>query len=398
MEASRWGAEERREIGAARAVVAALPWIVTPVVTAIRVHRSQSLDDESDTPPENPPKVSVVIPARNEARNIERCLRSVLSNDYPQFDVVVVDDQSSDGTGDIARSIAAKDARARVIETGSPPEGWFGKQWACQTGASASAGDIILFADADTVQSSDLITRSVNTIQRRNADLFSILGRQELGSFWERVIQPQVFGIMSVRYGGTESITGSRFVADKIANGQCLFVRRDTYEQLGGHALVKSHVADDLMMAQRYFARGKRVVAAEGLNQLSTRMYTSLRELVRGWGKNVFAGGRDAVPFGWFGRLLFPFLLLSAPMFSLAPALVLVASLVLSLPSEVVLWAVITQVALFLWWGYVYWQIDESILYALLSPLGALVIFYIFTRAALRGQRVVWKDRTYISR
>ena len=398
MEAARWGAGEKHEIGSALAVAAALPWIVTPIVTAIRVHRSKSLDDESDTPPENPPKVSVVIPARNEARNIERCLRSVLSNDYPRFDVVVVDDQSSDGTGDIARSIAAKDARARVIETGSPPEGWFGKQWACQTGAGASAGDIILFADADTVQSSDLITRAVNTIQRRNADLFSILGRQELGSFWERVIQPQVFGIMSVRYGGTESITGSRFVADKIANGQCLFVRRDTYEQLGGHALVKSHVADDLMMAQRFFARGKRVVAAEGLNQLSTRMYTSLGELVRGWGKNVFAGGRDAVPLGWFGRLLFPFLLLSAPMFSLAPALVLVASLVVSLPSDVVLWAVIAQVALFLWWGYVYWQIDESVLYALLSPLGALVIFYIFTRAALRGQRVVWKDRTYISR
>ena len=370
---------------------------MTPVVTAIRVRHSKSLDDESETPPPVPPKVSVVIPARNEARNIERCLRSVLSNDYPAFDVVVVDDQSSDGTGDIARTIASQDSRARVIETGSPPEGWFGKQWACQTGANATESEIILFADADTVQSSDLITRSVNAIGRRNADLFSILGRQELGSFWERLIQPQVFGIMSVRYGGTESITNSRFVFDKIANGQCLFVRRDTYESLGGHSLVKSHVADDLMMAQRYFARGKRVVAAEGMNQLSTRMYTSLGELVRGWGKNVFAGGRDAVPFGVLGRLAFPFLLLSAPMFNLLPALVLLAAVFMTLPASVVLWAVIAQAALLVWWGYVYWQIGESPLYALLSPLGALVVAYIFTRAILRGQRVVWKDRAYIS-
>ncbi|HXV15282.1 MAG TPA: glycosyltransferase, partial [Gemmatimonadaceae bacterium] len=256
------------------ALLAALPWIVTPIVTAIRVLGSKSLDDASAAPPENPPLVSVVIPARNEARNIERCLRSVLSNDYPRFEVVVVNDGSTDATGDIAQSIAATDNRARVIETEGLPEGWFGKQWACETGARATSGEIILFADADTTQSSDLITRSVNAMLRRNADLFSVLGRQELGTFWERLIQPQIFTIMSVRYGGTESITRSRFVKDKIANGQCLFVRRSTYEEFGGHSLVKSHVADDMMLAQRYFARGRRVVLEEGIHQLSTRMYT----------------------------------------------------------------------------------------------------------------------------
>lgn len=379
------------------AVLAALPWIVTPIVTAIRVLGSKSLDDESAVPPANPPLVSVVIPARNEARNIERCLRSVLSNDYPRFEVVVVNDGSTDATGDIAQSIAATDNRARVIETQGLPEGWFGKQWACETGAHATSGEIILFADADTTQSSDLITRSVNAMLRRNADLFSVLGRQELGTFWERLIQPQIFTIMSVRYGGTESITRSRFVKDKIANGQCLFVRRSTYEEFGGHSLVKSHVADDMMLAQRYFARGRRVVLEEGIHQLSTRMYTSLGELVRGWGKNVFAGGRDSVPFGLFGRLLFPLLLLSAPLFNLVPALVLIASVVAPVSSALLLWAVIAEVAMLLWWIYLYASIGESPFYSLLSPLGALMVFYIFLRAALRGQRVLWKGRQYIS-
>ena len=379
------------------AVLAALPWIVTPIVTAIRVLGSKSLDDESAAPPENPPLVSVVIPARNEARNIERCLRSVLSNDYPRFEVVVVNDGSTDATGDIAQSIAATDNRARVIETQGLPEGWFGKQWACETGAHATSGEIILFADADTTQSSDLITRSVNAMLRRNADLFSVLGRQELGTFWEWLIQPQIFTIMSVRYGGTESITRSRFVKDKIANGQCLFVRRSTYEEFGGHSLVKSHVADDMMLAQRYFARGRRVVLEEGIHQLSTRMYTSLGELVRGWGKNVFAGGRDSVPFGLFGRLLFPLLLLSAPLFNLVPALVLIASVVAPVSSALLLWAVIAEVAMLLWWIYLYASIGESPFYSLLSPLGALIVFYIFLRAALRGQRVLWKGRQYIS-
>jgi chlorobactene glucosyltransferase len=379
------------------ALLAALPWIVTPIVTAIRVLGSKSLDDESAAPPENPPLVSVVIPARNEGRNIERCLRSVLSNDYPRFEVVVVNDGSTDATGDIAQSIAATDNRARVIETEGLPEGWFGKQWACETGARATSGEIILFADADTTQSSDLITRSVNAMLRRNADLFSVLGRQELGTFWERLIQPQIFTIMSVRYGGTESITRSRFVKDKIANGQCLFVRRSTYEEFGGHSLVKSHVADDMMLAQRYFARGRRVVLEEGIHQLSTRMYTSLGELVRGWGKNVFAGGRDSVPFGTFGRLLFPLLLLSGPMFNFVPALVLIASLVVPVSSALLLWAAVAEVAMLVWWIYLYASIGESVFYSLLSPFGALMVFYIFLRAALRGQRVMWKGRQYVS-
>ena len=311
--------------------------------------------------------------------------------------MIVVDDGSTDGTGDIARRIAITDARLHVMETGALPEGWFGKQWACDTGARASNGEIILFADADTVHSADLVTRSVNTMLRRNADLFSVLGTQELGSFWERLIQPQVFSIMSVRYGGTESITQSRFVKDKIANGQCLFVRRDTYVELGGHALVKSHVAEDLMMAQRYFARGKRVVLAEGLNQLSTRMYASLREIIQGWGKNVFAGGRDSVPFGILGQLLFPLLLLSAPLIGLVPALVLLAALFAEIPQSLLLWAILCQAALLAWWTYIYRSIRQPLWYMLLSPLGAAVTLYIFLRALLRGQRVIWKGREYIS-
>src|SRR5215212_4669166 len=131
----------------------------------MRVSHSRSLDEESANPPDTPPHVSVVIPARNEAKNIERCLRSVLTNDYPSFNVTVVDDQSTDGTGDIARKIASSDSRARVIETGAPPEGWFGKQWACETGARSTHSEIILFADADTSHSSDLLMRSVKMMR-----------------------------------------------------------------------------------------------------------------------------------------------------------------------------------------------------------------------------------------
>ena len=379
------------------AAIAALPWIVAPIVTTLRVRNSLSLDDESADQPANPPLVSVVIPARNEARNIERCLRSVLTSTYSHLEVIVVDDQSSDGTGDIARVIAASDSRLNVIDNAALPDGWFGKQWACENGARASHGELICFADADTVQSSDLITRSVNAIQRRDADLFSVAGRQEMGSFWERLVQPQIFGLLALRYGGTESVNNSRRTDDKIANGQCLFVKRAVYEALGGHGLVRSHVADDMMMAQRFFASGKKVVMQKGMDQLSTRMYTSLGELIHGWGKNVFAGGRDAVPLGWVGQLAFPFMLLLAPAITFVPPLCLLASTVVALPHAFVLWATISSVALLMWWISVYVASEESPLYAFLSPVGALMVFYIFLRAIARGRRVEWKGRNYVS-
>ena len=377
--------------------MAALPWVLTPIATAMRMRNSTSLNDEGSEPPANPPLVSVIIPARNEARNIERCLLSVLSTTYPRVEVIVVDDHSEDGTGAIAESIAGADPRARVILSDPLPDGWFGKQWACTNGARDALGEVLCFADADTTHSSDLLTRSVNAMLRRNADLFSVVGRQELGSFWERLIQPQIFGVMAMRYGGTENVTKSPRVGDKIANGQCLFVKRSSYDELGGHALVKSHVADDLMMAQRFFAKGKHVALEEGIGQLSTRMYTSLSELVHGWGKNVFAGGRDSVPFGRVGRFFYGLLLVLAPVWVFAPVMVLAASLVLPVPVALVIWASIAGGVLLIWWVFVYWSIGESPLYAFLSPLGAVVVFYIFGRAVLRGQRVRWKGRDYIS-
>ena len=380
------------------AILAALPFPVVAVVTVLRVRTSKQLNDESADAPLDPPSVSVVIPARDEARNIERCVSSVLSTTYPNVEVIVVNDHSSDGTGEIARAIATGDERLRVIDNPDLPEGWFGKQWACENGARASRGGIILFADADTVHSSDLLTRSVNAMLRREADLFTVAGDQEIVTFWEKLVQPQIFAIMAIRYGGSESMTQSRRVSSKIANGQCIFVRRSTYEEMGGHGLVRSHVAEDMMMAQRYFLAGKRVIGAMGIDQLSTRMYTSLGELINGWGKNVFAAGLDTVPFGKVGRFLFPLLLPLTPLLGVAPAVILLLSLMFSFPEALLLWALLSQAFLLLWWLYVYHVIYESPLCALLYPLGAAMTSYIFFRAVLRGRKVAWKGRSYISR
>lgn len=376
----------------------ALPWIVLPILVIARASRSRSLDDEPATVPAGAPSVSVVVPARDEARNIGRCVEALRASHYPALEIVVVDDHSTDGTGEIARAHAAADSRVRVLVPDALPDGWMGKQWACASGARVATGSLLCFLDADTFVAPDLVPRTVNAIASRRADLLSVASWQELGSFWERVVQPHIFSTLLARYGSTESVSGARHHRDVIANGQCLWVQRAAYEAIGGHAAVRDLVAEDLALAQRFHRDGRRVALVLGLRQLTTRMYTSLPELVRGWGKNVYAGGIHAVPFGVVGRILFPLLLPLVPLLTLWPVVTLLAAL-LGWPMSPtrVHWASIATVASLLYWLAVYRWLRLSPLYALTYPLGALVQLWISLAAMVRGRRVEWKGRAYRS-
>jgi hypothetical protein len=375
--------------------LAVLPWILLSLVIGWRGRGSRHLREEPALPPDPAPLVTVVIPARDEAHNIARCLRSVLASSYPAMEVIVVDDHSTDVTGEIARATAAGDARVRVIVPPPLPDGWFGKSWACAQGAGHARGDFLCFIDADTTLAPDLIVRLVNARRSRNADLISVGGRQELGSFWERVLQPQVFMMLLIRFGGTERVNASRRPSDKIANGQCILVRRDAYESVGGHSAVRDKVAEDLMLAQTFFRAGMRVSLVLGLDQLSTRMYTSLRELVRGWGKNIYAGAFDAWPVGGLARrILLPIALLTPAVLVLIPPVQVALALMGVIDVPAIAPAAATLVLMLLW-GLVYRAFGVSPLYGVIYPLGAIVLLYIVITAIWRGRSVAWKGRSY---
>jgi chlorobactene glucosyltransferase len=375
----------------------ALPWIAIPLFAAWRARGARTLDAYAPFAPADAPRVSVIIPARNEAHNIARCVRSVLSATYENLEVIVVDDHSADGTSALARAAAPGDTRLRVLENEPLPAGWFGKQWACATGAKHATGELLLFADADTAHAPDLLPRLVAARQDLDADLISVAGHQELGTFWERIIQPQVFALLFIRFGGTEGVNRARRASDVIANGQCLMVTRASYDAIGGHAAVRHVVAEDLMLAQAMFAAGRRVRLVMGTKQLSTRMYTSLPELMAGWGKNVYAGGIDAMPFGALGRALFPILFLSAPALALYPVVMLLLGTLGVVEAAHVPAALIATLAMLAWWVTVYVSIGEPPWYALLFPLGAVMLAYIFVGALIRGRRVAWKGRQYVT-
>ncbi len=375
----------------------ALPWILLPLVVIVRLARTKLLRNYPPDVPEGAPLVSVIIPARNEAHNIARCVESVLASQWPALEVIVVDDHSTDGTGDIVRVIAARDPRVRIVEAPPLPDDWFGKQWACQSGAAHARGDWFLFTDADTTHTSELLPRVMAWQRARNAQVVTIGGKQETVTLGERLVTPQLFLTLLTRMGSTENIAEATRAEDSITNGQYTLYARHVYEEVGGHEAVKHNVAEDLLMGQVVWRAGYRVHLVVAMEYFSTRMYTSLREVINGWTKNVYAGGKYAMPAGtprWFFLML---------MFG--PSLLLLTPVVLAVlyPFGLVaptagLGGVIAYAALALWMGALHLLDDVPVWVALLWPIGTCVVLYIFARALLRGDRVEWKGRRYASR
>jgi chlorobactene glucosyltransferase len=376
-------------------LLAAAPWLAATAIVLWRASRSRRLDEYPATPPPDAPPLSVVVPARNEAANIARCVASLLTSTYPALDIIVVDDHSTDDTARLAREAGAGDARLRVVHAPDLEPGWLGKQWGCAQGAKLARGRVLCFTDADTVHAPDLHVRSVRALLDRGADLLSVAGTQELGTFWERLIQPQVFALLFARYGGTEVVSRATRPEDVIANGQYMLFQRASYEALGGHASVRRKVAEDLALAMRAKAQGMRVQVITGLSQLSTRMYASLGALVQGWMKNVYAGGIETLPPGRAWRALYPVMLLAPLLFWLAPPVVLGLWMAGVGSPGLGTWAITTSVILLVWWIAVYAVMTRRPWYALAAPIGTLLLGYIFLRAIARGRRVEWKGRAY---
>jgi chlorobactene glucosyltransferase len=384
--------------GLAAPLLWSLPWIVPPLVVIARSLHSRSLDDVSTDVASDAPLVSVVIPARNEARNIERCVRSVLATSYDRVEVIVVNDHSTDDTGAIARRLAQQDPRLRVIDAPDLPPTWFGKQWACATGARAVGGDLLCFTDADTTHAPDLLPRAVNAMRSRKADLLTVAGYQQMHSFWERIIQPQLFALLSIRYGGTEHVSRAKRPVDAIANGQFILVQRDTYDAMGGHERVRDLVAEDMAMAQEWVRAGRRIALITGVNQLSTHMYAGYRELVAGWRKNIFAGGRHAALGGRLGRAAYPIVLPAMPLFALAPVIVLLLGVLGIVSGSWLVWSSVVFGVSAVYWGLLYAWLRQPVWYAVLYPVGSVTLFVIALGAVRRGRRVEWKAREYVAR
>ena len=372
------------------ALLLAAPWIAVLVIVvrryAVRRPRLWNYAPLADGP-----ALSVIIPARNEAANIERCVRSVLRASYAPHEVIVVDDGSSDGTAGIVEWIAAgPEARGRLrVMRGAPlPEGWFGKPWSLVQGFQAATGDLLLFADADTWQDVDLIARAVTALRNERVDLVSVLPRQEMETFWERLVQPHVFFALQARVGDLRRVNRTRVVWDAIANGQFILTNRVAYEAIGTHAAVRDSVAEDMALAQTYVRRGRDIFLLHAEEFMRTRMYRSLGEIVEGWSKNLALGAPLMLPPLPLVRQALPYVMWLPVLAWVGPPLAW-----LLFRWDFTLLAIAASL---LTWLEVYRREEAPVGYALLYPFGAAVVAYIMLRSAWRGRRrVEWKGRDY---
>jgi chlorobactene glucosyltransferase len=365
------------------------------------LHNQYHLDIvvEPTSPPPAPPLISVCIPARNEERNIRRCVEAMLAQDYPNLEVIVVDDRSTDATPEILDNLA-KDQNLRkvplkIIRGSRLPEGWAGKPHALYQASNVARGEWLCFVDADTFVTSQALSACYAKAMETNADLFTILTFQIMGTFWEKVVMPLVMTALSVGFSPRE--VNDPKSKEAIANGQFIMIKRSVYDAIGGYARIKDQIVEDKAIAEQVKWNGYRLVVANGYAVARTRMYTSLPEMWEGWTKNIYLGLRDQ----------FSLLLLGA-------MVLLIATLFLPIwPLLGVLWylqggdwlaTTVIIKSLVLWAFLIYMRarvakaMGISPWYAFTTPLGTGVFAAMMLTSiwkVLSGKGITWKGRTY---
>lgn len=227
------------------------------------------------------PQVSVIIPARNEEANLAACLESLTTQTGVDFEIIVVDDQSTDCTVEIARGFP----KVRVIDAGPLPAGWTGKNNAVATGARAARGMWLVFTDADTVHLPGSLARALQEANENTADLLSYSPEQIAVTFWEMAVLPVVFAELARQYPPKKVSDPNS--PEAAANGQYLLIRREVYDAVGGHAAVASNILEDVALAQAVKASGYKIRFRYAADAVRTRMYRNFRQLREGWTKNL---------------------------------------------------------------------------------------------------------------
>lgn len=337
-------------------------------------------------------KLSVLIPARNEERNIVATLGSVLSNRDCIFEVIVLDDHSTDKTAQLVQDIARLDDRVRLESAPPLPEGWCGKQHACSVLATLARNPLLVFMDADVRLSPDSLTRMTAFLESRNVALASGVPHQELGTFSERLLIPLIhfilLGFLPMREMRRTNAAPAKYQTMSAGCGQLFIARRDAYVASGGHAMIRDSLHDGLKLPRVFRKAGFATDLFDATDIASCRMYHSNAETWRGLGKNAVEGIAAPSTIGpmsavlLFGQVM-PFALLGfyQKLTAITAIVAVLAACFAYLPRFV------SAI-----------RFHQPFLAAVLHPSGILGLLFIQWKAFLRhlrGKPSEWKGRTY---
>lgn len=343
------------------------------------------------------PAVSIIVPARNEEASLERCLRSLVEQQGVPFELLVVDDGSTDRTPEIIAAFAGVKecpfiinpslVGVRAFEARYPmPPGWTGKSNALRTAAEHARGEWLLFTDADTVHEKGSLARAVAEAQEHDAVLLSYSPKQELGSLAERMLMPVIFSELATRFRPKEVCDPNSPTA--AANGQYMMIRRDAYKSAGGHAAVAGKLLEDVDLARRVKQNGGKLRFRLGANEVRTRMYRSFPQMVEGWTKNLVLLFPDARRLAW----------LRAGEFALMWGLLVVAE-ELALTAHLRTAGEVVIAAILVWLNFFrrVRKAHSGTINDLLAVFGLPMFSWLLLRSAAAHERgaVWWKGREY---
>lgn len=370
------------------------------ILTTIRMAMNRArFHPLSHGKPQGAPRVSILVPARNEERSLPRLIDSLRKITHPSIEILLLDDRSTDATPLLLDAFQQESPDKVRILSGDPlPEEWLGKPWACQQLAEAATGDYLLFLDADVTLRPNAVSKLLYEMEQSPADLITVWPIQELGSKWEQILIPMVYHAlvtllpmeaMNQRpwwmpgwlYHRIQPLLGA-------ACGQCLLFTREAYDAINGHRAVREEVVDDVMLARAILTNGRTIRMVTGHQSVSCRMYHSRKEIHAGFRKNFLAGFDYRISLfivaGISHAIIYglPFLMLPIGLWSAQPYWILFSSLSIVLILLQRLW-------LSIWFRW-------NPLFALSHPiaLGWFQLLGLQTIAdRISGHKVSWKGR-----
>ncbi len=345
--------------------------------------------------PENirksPPLVSILIPARNEEFNIKRCITSLLKQDYPNIEILVLDDNSSDNTSSVVKQLEEKDSRVKLI-TGKPLiSGWLGKSYACWQLSKHTKGKYLFFTDADTLHFKNSVSNILGCLIKNNLDALSAIPRQIMVTLHERMVVMWVhFGILSLMPLLPVKISKNPLFST--ANGQCLLFKNSVYKKIGGHKSIKNKILEDIHISKQVKRHGYKFMIFDGSKNIHCKMYRSFGELITGFSKFMFAAfdystlTLTVVIFIISALFLFPFILLplGALLFNWSESII---NLIIIQIFIILVMRIIMAI-----------RLKSRVIDCFLHPLSMIYIILICINSVLQarfGEGVRWKDRRY---
>jgi chlorobactene glucosyltransferase len=371
-------------------------WLISLVLTLYGLARQKPLlpTNHLHMTESNAPLVSVLVPARNEQnRVLADCIRSILAQDYGRFEVIAVNDRSTDGTGTILATLAKSDDRLRVIEGEEPPAGWLGKPYAMQQAFKHARGEWILATDADMIFDEAALRTAVDSTLQRKGDAMTLIPHFEVSSFWERVMIP-TWGWVLLMFTLLSRISNPK-TQGAVGIGGFFLMRRTVLERVGGYEALKDEVLEDVRLAEMIKRSGARLFTEYAPNLLSTRMYRNFGEMWECSTKNWFSGMKFSLPFALSGVVSMCLISVVPPLIALASAIGIAAGL------NAHLWLLFIPAA-FSWLlqvlvlAMVSLRSEVSPVYALTAPLGLSLLYAMLFDSTIRittGKGVTWKGR-----